>query len=185
MMNYSLFKNQSREIGLIAKTRFEGYEEDDSRFLQDMDERKWTLELGSYASKDFIFGNINIDFSADILNRHQGYELKCYYSYNFRNFFKNPAFIISPNIGVNYRSKQLNNYYYGVHSSEVIQGPPEYSAGDSIGLITGIRINYMHNENINLMDLISFEWLADEVKNSPIIDNDFGESFILGIMYKF
>jgi outer membrane scaffolding protein for murein synthesis (MipA/OmpV family) len=34
------------------------------------------------------------------------------------------------------------------------------------------------------MGMISFEWLGDEIKKSPVVDNDFGESFILGVMYK-
>ena len=185
MMNYSLFKDQSYEIGFIAKTRFEGYEENDSDFLQGMDEREWTLEIGGYGSKEFNFGKITADFSTDILNRHQGYELKSYYSYTFRNVLKTPGLMISPNVGINYRSNHLNNYYFGVRSSEVIAGRPEYNAGDSIGLLAGTRINYMFSEKISIMGMISLEWLGDEIKKSPVVDKNFESSFILGIVYNF
>ena len=185
IMNYSLFNDKSYDLGIIAKARFEGYEEDDSDFLQGMDEREWTFELGTYASKEFNFGKINADFSADILNRHQGYELKSYYSYTFRNVLKTPGLMISPNIGINYRSEHLNNYYFGVRSSEAIVGRPVYNAGDSIGLIAGASINYMFSEKTSIMGMISFEWLGDEIKKSPVVDKNFESSFILGIVYNF
>jgi outer membrane protein len=92
---------------------------------------------------------------------------------------------MSPNIGFSYRSSQLNNYYYGVRASEVILGRPEYNVGDSVGLTSGIRINYMYSDRISLMGIMSFEWLGDEIRSSPIIEEDYLETFILGIMYRF
>lgn len=185
MMSYSLFEDEGWEIDALAKIRFEGYEEDDSRFLQGMDDREWTLELGGSLSKTFTLGNITADFAADILNEHKGHELRLYYSYDFRDILKGPALTMTPNIGLSYRSRQLNDYYYGVRASEVIAGRPEYNVGDSTGLIAGLRINYMYSENLSLMGLISFEWLGDEIKNSPIVDENHIESFLLGIMYRF
>ena len=185
MMSYSLFEDDDWEIKGLAKVRFEGYEEDDSRFLQGMDDRKWTLEMGGSLSKNFLNGKITADLTADILNEHQGYELGFYYSYDFRRFLENPALTLTPNVGLGYRSSQLNDYYYGVRASEAIVSRAEYHAGDSTGLITGLRMNYFHSENLSFMALVSFEWLGNEIRNSPIVDEDHIESFLIGIMYSF
>ena len=93
--------------------------------------------------------------------------------------------MLTPNIGVNYRSRQLNDYYYGVRASEVIAGRPEYDVGDSVGLMVGAGIYYILSENMSLMGMISFEWLGDEIKNSPIVDEDYLEAFLLGMIYRF
>jgi outer membrane protein len=185
MMSYSLFSEEGWEIDALAKVRFEGYEEDDSRFLQGMDDRKWTLETGGSLSKNFLGGKIIADLTADVLNEHKGHELGCYYSYDFRDSRKNPALILTPNIGLNYRSRQLNDYYYGVRASEAIATRPEYNVGDSTGLTAALRINYMYSENISLTVMVSFEWLDNEIKNSPIVDEDHIESYLFGIIYKF
>jgi outer membrane protein len=185
MMSYSLLEDDGWEIGALAKVRFEGYEEDDSRFLRGMDDRKWTLEMGGSLSKAFAVGNITADVFADVLNEHKGYELRLYYSYDFRNVFESPALTVTPDIGLAYRSRQLNDYYYGVRASEAIAGRPEYNVGDSTGLIAGLRVNYKISDKLSLMSMISFEWLDDEVRDSPIVDEDYIESFLLGIMYRF
>ena len=59
--------------------------------------------------------------------------------------------MITPIIGVNYRSHQLNDYYYGVRASEAIAGRPKYDAGDSTGLMAGVRVNYNLSESLILM----------------------------------
>jgi outer membrane protein len=185
MMGYSLFEDDGWEIEALAKVRFEGYDEDDSRFLRGMDDRKWTLEMGGSLSKNFAIGNITADVSADVLNEHKGYELRLYYSYDFRNVLENPALTVTPDIGLAYRSSQLNDYYYGVRASEVIAGRPEYNVGDSTGLMAGLRVNYKISDKLSLMSMIAFEWLGDEIRNSPIVDENHIESFLLGIIYSF
>lgn len=185
MISYSLLEDRYWQIKALAKVRFEGYEQEDSNFLQGMDDRQWTLEMGGSLSRISTMGKITADFAADILNEHKGYELRLYYSYDFRNIFKISALTVTPNLGLAYRSRQLNDYYYGVSASEAIAGRPKYNVGDSTGLMSGLRANYKLSEKLSLMGLISFEWLGDEIRNSPIVDEDYIESFLLGITYKF
>jgi len=184
MMSYSFFKDDDWEISALAKMRFEGYEEDDSRFLRGMDDREWTLELGGACSKTFSLGKLTADITGDILDEHRGYEINLAYSHDFRGALKIHALSVTPSIGVNYRSPQLNDYYYGVRAREVLAGRPEYKVGDTIGLIAGARINYTLSKNLSLMGLISFEWLGDEITNSPIVDEHHLETFLLGIIYR-
>jgi len=61
---------------------------------------------------------------------------------------------------ITYRSRQLNDYYYGVRSSEAIPGRPEYDVGDSVGLLTALRLNYRLNELWSVMAMGSVQWLT-------------------------
>ncbi len=185
MLSYLLYKDKDWELDIDGKIRFEGYEEDDSRFLQGMDERQWTMELGCSLSKSLSKGKITSNVAADVLNEHKGYELGLSYSYDFRNVLRIPSLTMTPDIGFTYRSSNLNDYYYGVRASEVIVGRPEYNVSDSIGLTAGIRLNYMYSDRLSFLGMMSFEWLGDEIRNSPIVEEDYLETFIFGIMYRF
>jgi outer membrane protein len=184
-MSYSLFEDDSWQVSGIAKVRFEGYEEDESDFLRGMDDREWTVELGASLSKNFSFGDLTADFAADILGEHEGHETRFSYGYDFRDAFQIPSLTLSPNIGVNYRSRRLNDYYYGVRASEVTAARTQYDAGDSVGFFTGIRLGYRLSKDLSLLGLISLEWLDDEIRSSPIVDEDHIESFLLGLIYRF
>lgn len=185
IVNYSLFENDSWRASAIAKVRFEGFDQDDSRYLNGMDDREWTFELGGALSRAFDWGRLMADFSADVLGEHDGYELGLSYGYDFNRAFNLPALMITPSIGVNYRSSQLNDYYYGVRSSEAIAGRPQYDAGDSTGLTAGLRLNYRLDDRWSLMAMAFIEWLGDEITDSPIVDEDYVASFLTGIVYRF
>ena len=86
---------------------------------------------------------------------------------------------------ITYRSRQLNDYYYGVRSSEAIPGRPEYDVGDSVGLLTALRLNYRLNELWSVMAMGSVQWLGNKITDSPIVEKHYRASLLLGIMRRF
>ena len=185
MMNYSLLKEEYWEVRGLARMRFEGYEEDDSRYLRGMDDREWTLELGGSLSRILGEARITAEASADVLNEHRGHEVRLSYNYDFRGAANIRDLMVTPSIGVTYRSSDLNDYYYGVRRDEAIEGRPEYNAGDSIGLLTALRLNYRLDEQWSVMAMGAVHWLDDEITDSPIVEKDYAASVLLGIMYRF
>ena len=165
--------------------RFEGYEEDDSRYLRGMDDREWTLELGGSLSRILGEARITADVSADVLNEHKGHQVRLSYNYDLRGPANIRNLLVTPSIGITYRSNQLNDYYYGVRSSEAIPGRPEYDVGDSIGLLTALRLNYRLNERWSVMGMAAVRWLGSEITDSPIVEKDYMASMLLGIMCRF
>jgi outer membrane protein len=185
MMNYSLLKDSGWEIRGLARIRFEGYEEDDSRYLRGMDDREWTLELGGSVSRALGEGRITADATADVLNEHKGHQVRLSYNYDFRGAANIRDLLVTPTVGVTYRSRQLNDYYYGVRSDEAIAGRPEYDVGDSTGLLTALRLNYRLNELWSVMAMAAIEWLGSEITDSPIVEKDYEITLLLGAMYRF
>lgn len=84
-----------------------------------------------------------------------------------------------------YRNSQLNDYYYGVRSSEAIPGRPEYDVCDSIGLLTVLSLNYRLNKRWSVMGMAAIQWLGSEIIDSPIVEKDYMVSMLLGIMCRF
>jgi outer membrane protein len=185
MMNYSLLKEKSWEVRALARIRFEGYEEDDSRYLRGMDDRDWTLELGGSVSRILGEARITADVSADVLNEHKGHQVRLFYNYDFRGAANIRDLLVTPSFGVTYRSSQLNDYYYGVRSDEAVPGRPEYNVGDSIGLLTALRLNYRLDEQWSVMGMGAVQWLGSEITDSPIVEKDYMASLLVGILYRF
>jgi outer membrane protein len=185
MMSYSVLKDAGWVVRGLARMRFEGYEEDDSRYLRGMDDREWTLELGCSMSREFSWGELTALGTADVLNVHKGHELRLSYDYDFRGAFNLPDLSVTPGIGVTYRSSDLNDYYYGVRSDEAMAGRPEYDVGDSTGLRTALRLNYRLDEQWSVMCMVSVQWFGREITDSPIVEKDYMASALLGIMYRF
>lgn len=185
MVNYSLLKNADWEVLGISRMRFEGYEDEDSKYLRGMDDREWTLELGGSLSRVLGEARVTADITADVLNEHKGYEVTLSYNYDFRAAANIRDLLVTPSIGVTYRSRHLNDYYYGVRSSEAISGRPQYSIGDSTGLMAALRLNYRFGERWSVMSMASIEWLGSEITDSPIVEKHYVASFLLGIMRRF
>ena len=120
-----------------------------------------------------------------MLNEHIGHQVRLSYNYDFRGAANIQDLLVTPSIGVTYRSRHLNDYYYGVRSDEAIAGRPEYDVGDSIGLLTALRLNYRLNEQWSVMAMGSVQWLGSEITDSPIVEKDYMASLLLGIMCRF
>jgi len=185
MINYSLLKDSVWEARALVRMRFEGYEEDDSRYLRGMDDREWTLELGGSLSRTLGEGRVTADATADVLNEHKGHQVRLSYNYDFRGPANIRDLLVTPSVGVTYRSRQLNDYYYGVRSDEAIAGRPQYNVGDSVGLLTALRMNYRLNERWSVMAMGSVQWLGSEITDSPIVEKDYRASLLLGVMCRF
>jgi outer membrane protein len=185
MVNYSLFKNDEWEVRGVARMRFEGYEDEDSKYLRGMDDREWTMELGGSLSRVLGEARVTANITTDVLNEHKGHEVTLSYNYDFRAAANIRNLLVTPGFGVTYRSSRLNDYYYGVRSSEAIRGRPRYSVGDSTGLMASLRLNYRFSEKWSAMSMASVEWLGSEITDSPIVEKHYVASFLLGIMRRF
>jgi len=183
---YSFFGEENQwALQGLARLRAEGYEEDDSSYLNGMDDRDPTLELGLRWMQNLDFAVMTMDFTHDVLDEHRGYEFKLTLRKPFRNVFDIESLNVTPMAGVNWRSKQLNNYYYGVDSSEATLWRPAYDAGGSVGCLTGVQCDYQLTKKLSMIGLLNVEWHGSEITDSPIVDEDYSVVALIGAMYEF
>lgn len=183
---WSLFGEKDRwGVEALVRLRLEGYEDDDSRALTGMDDRDGTLELGLQYIHDFDFAVFSADFSHDVLGEHDGYEFRVLLSKGFNNALDVEGLRLTPRVGFNWRSGDLNDYYYGVRPGEALPGRPAYTADSSAGPLTALQVDYPLNDKWNLFGLVSIEWLANDITDSPIVDQDYITSALIGALYEF
>ncbi len=172
-------------LSLIGAPRFEGYDDDESIHLNGMHDRDSTYEIGLECSRTFDWGTLSGRFFADILGEHKGQEIQLTYKKNFNDVLNVKSLSLTPLVGLNWRSKQLNDYYFGVEGTETTAVRPEYHAGSTTGFLAGLRVDYPIGKRWSLFGSVNAEWLSGEITDSPIVDENCMLSVLLGAMYRF
>lgn len=184
-IRYVLFYEDGWMFSAAGSGRLEGYKNSESTRLNGMRNRHDTYELGVSLSKEFSWGKLEGLFLADILDEHRGQEFRLTCSKSFADVLNINSLKLTPSVGFNWRSHQLNDYYYGVKADETIAGRPAYQVGSATNIITGLRADYTLNDKWNLFGTVNIEWLNSEISDSPLADKDYLLSFFVGTLYTF
>jgi outer membrane protein len=183
--NFVLHYENDLLISAVAKLRSEGYDDHESSTLRGMDDRRMTLEAGLLASQKFSWGRLNAEWTSDVLNEHKGHEIRLTASHSFDNIFGVQKLSFTPSAGANWRSKQLNDYYYGVERKEATVWRPAYNVGSTVAPLASLRLDYPLSQRWDAFMIMSVEWLGSEITDSPIVNEHHLMSILIGTLYKF
>ena len=92
---------------------------------------------------------------------------------------------VSPFAAAIWQSGQLTNYYYGVRGVEATAARPAYKVDSAVLLQVGMRASYRLTDAWSLTGQVAVTRLADEISDSPIVEDDYVASGFLGIGYRF
>ncbi len=183
MGGYWLYNVDGFSVGPVLRPRFEGYEEDDSHELEGMDDRDWSIDGGLGLAWLTDVGLFGVTFVTDLLGRHKGQELDLSYTI----LFKWAGFDLVPSVGLRWKSKNLIDYYYGVEDDEVrfdeTISRGSYEGDDAIDPYLRMVVRRKLAGRWSLLGAVQYEWFDSEIKDSPIVDDGYETSFLLGVMY--
>ncbi len=178
-LGYQLKRFPQGDISLIGVPRFNGYDHDDSPFLEGMDDRKGSIDGGIRCLWEHRFLNLEVAGVSDLLNHHQGQDIKLLISRQFyRGFLK-------PRVGVNWLSEDIVDYYYGVKGEETKPGRPAYEGGSALNLIAGVQMSVPVKGSWVLVTDVQFEELGSRIEKSPLVDESGLWTAMLGLVYHF
>lgn len=188
--SYTILKNDMFRVSLLLDPKFfsGGYEADDSLALIGMDERKGAITSGGHV--DISLGPLSLGSKLvkDIIGVHGGLEAEVSLGADFPIsvlFKKVPFTMIGASFGYSYFDKSYNNYYYGVKASEATASRPLYVTTSSLAPWVSSFLRVQIAEKWTLMSIYKLEWLASEVRDSPIVDKKKKSSLIVFLNYKF
>lgn len=167
------------KLSAVLAPRFQGYEDDDSRVLSGMDDRDWSLDGGMRLEWKNNLCVLNLAGLADLLNTHQGQELRLVVSREFRGGF------LTPRLGISWQSAELVDYYYGVSGNEATAVRPVYQPDSTVNYLAGVRIAYPLGEQWALIADAGCEIYGPGITKSPIVDADEQFAYLLGAIYRF
>ncbi len=165
----------------IGQYQDDGYDEDDSDFLDGMDERKSTVAAGLEVEYETPYGEVGVELMADVGGKHKGWEM----SLEYGKSFELDRIFIQPFVEVNWQSGKMADYYFGVKDSEVRSWRPAYDVGSVVNCEVGFEVFYMLTENWMLVGRMETEFLDGDIKDSPIVSEDVLFSGSFGVVYAF
>ncbi|AJI95499.1 mltA-interacting protein [Yersinia ruckeri] len=181
---YYLWKDDSNRLSLDAyflPLNFKPGDSDDWRMKQ-LDKRRSTLMAGASYAHTADWGIIRTSISGDTLDNSNGLIADLTYLYRFQL----GDWRLTPGVGAAWNSKNQNKYYYGVTASESARSTLNtYEPSDSWSPYFELSANYQINASWNAFFMGRYIHLADEIKNSPMVDKSYTGLVWTGVTYTF
>ncbi len=183
---YRLWQEGIWTLSPEVNIRMNGYDADDSHVFGGMSDRKSGLDAGLAISAMTEIGMFRLAGMFDVTGRSKGQEVRLSYTLMFKPLDK---LSIAPSLGAAWQNTQKTDYYYGVRWSEDNTDDggdrPRYHADDETNVFVGVNAVYELAEKWNLYGMVYYEWLGDEITGSPLVDQHYNVSTVLGVAYKF
>ncbi len=180
---FRLIDSERVNLDLLVRWSFIRLDPDDSPFLSGMEARDSTAMAGFgldwNLSREF---QVSVKAAADILGRHDGVEAETIFTWRRRFGQK---FVFAPSAGVVWQNADLVDHYVGVRADEALPGRPAYAGAAAFnftGSVTGI---YFFTPKVSGIGTLSFQTLDNEIRDSPIVDDSWGYTAIVGAIYRF
>jgi outer membrane protein len=168
-------------LSAVANYRFDGYDSNDSRALEGMDDRDGSLDAGVELQYRADFGTLTFSAVTDTLDKSSGQEVSLRYGYPFSL----ARGTVSPFIESAWLSDDLVDYYYGVRPEEAREGRPAYRPDSTFNTTLGVNGTWLFDRRHLVFLNAGYQWLGSEIEDSPIMNADAGASVILGWVYTF
>ena len=144
-------------------------------------DRDYAVELGIELLTDGNWGTLQLSAFHDVSGTHEGFEVHADYSFGWRA----QRLYIEPSLGASYKSRDLNNYYWGVTPEEAGVVAFPYEAGAGVNWHARFMLGYQVSRRWSLSLVAEYERLNDEAAASPIVEDQNVLGFFAGLGYRF
>jgi outer membrane protein len=185
---YRFVDTDSLDFDVRVRFKFSGLDPDDSPFLEGMDERRETVEVGLGLDWEFaraMGGAFEVELRAfaDVLGRSEGFESSI--DLAWRKVFGPGKMILVPAVGMVYQSSDQVDYYYGVRPDEARPWRPAYEGSSVFNPRASVLFVYRFTRSWSLTTLASVDFFDDEIESSPIVDQSTETFGLVGLAYSF
>lgn len=175
-------KTQELSTGLaLGNLAFDNNDTDNARLAR-LDDRDRALDLYIQYILRTDFGQVGARLSHDAAGNADGLVADIFYRYpiNFGDLS------VIPSVGIQWDSADRVDYYYGISRSESNRSNLSYYNPDStVSAFLGLSTKFLITEHISLFGAMKVNFLGDEVKDSPMVDENTTTSATFGITYSF
>jgi len=185
---YDLAAYGNFSISALGDLRIAGYDANETGLVQGMEDRENTAELGAQVAYTLGRFEVRAKTRFDVLGKHEGYDVALESSYEVQPWLGNFTRAYG---GVAFRSEDLVNYYFGVGPDEVVvptstsAGRPAYMPGEATVPYVGVLIGQALTEKVMIGVLGHYQWLPNEISDSPIVDKNNEAALLVMLGYVF
>ncbi len=168
-------------MSITAQPRPFGYKTADSPTLAGMADRNNSWEAGLAIGGKNRLGFAELVYFQDILGNSNGYMSRL----ELGKLIPAGRWFFQPSVYLLYYSDRFNNYYYGVRDNEATATRAAYRAGGGVNLAAQTYIMYDFSKHWHFLGNIRVDYLSSQIRNSPIVADDFMISGLLSVLYSF
>lgn len=150
--------------------------------LSFLDKRKMAADVYLQFIKRYRYGTVGARAFMDVLGNADGFGIEAFY--NLPIFIN--EFTITPGAGLSYLSGDRTEYYYGISRAEALRsGLAAYHADYSITPYVSLEASLLTENGWNIFANAKYSFLSDEIKDSPMIDEEHELLLSIGAMMSF
>lgn len=158
------------------------YEDKESPYLDGMGDRKNTLMAGVNMQYKLPLGfNVHLGYAHDVLDRIGGGAARL----SVGKSFQLGIFRFSPQAGLRWFSSTISNHDFGVPVESATEFRPAYRLDDTFNVEFGLGTYVEITRKFAVILSFSVELLDDDIKNSPIVDEDYVVNGFMAVNYVF
>ena len=144
-------------------------------------DRDFAFNLGVELLWAGNWGELQTQLTHDISSTHHGAELWMEY----RRAWQWGNWSLRPSVGLSWKDQDLVDYYYGVDQDDNPGIPLFYDGETTTNYFAGVSTAYRLSSHWSVIGTFRYERLGDEIRNSPLIDEDDTTSVFAGLFYRF
>lgn len=181
---YYLWNDESDKLSITAYySPFEFKPKDsDDRQLRQLDKRKATLMAGLSYVHNTQYGFLRTSLAGDTLDNSNGISWDLAWLYRYTN----GGLTLTPGIGLEWSSENMNEYYYGVSGKESRRsGLDRYNPDSDWSPYLELTASYKLTDAWSVYGAGRYTHLSSEVKDSPMVDKSWAGALSAGVTYSF
>lgn len=182
---FDISDSQQLDFSLTATYDFGGYDKDDIRdtpILNGMDKRKGGFWAGTKAKWQNDLVNIKTEWLADVSGNSKGQRASLEFE---KTWHVGHHIMLSPRVATHWSDKKYVDYHYGVRPYEARNDRPVYTGDSAFNVEYGVRGIYMFDMKHSVFLDVSATTLANEIKDSPLVDRSTENKILFAYMYRF
>lgn len=185
LLSLDLAPSQSLSVDLVARYDGSGYDDDDigdTPILAGMRERK----SGAWAGARIEWKSRWADVSAEALGDASGNSKGKRFNLGVeRTWQLGERMTITPRVSASWQDDKYVDYYYGVRADEARAGRAAYRGESGVNAEVGLRGVYAFDRRHSILVDLEVSRLADEIKDSPLVDRSTENRVLVGYLYRF
>lgn len=174
--------SQQLNFGIVAEYDGGGYEQGDAPILNGMSERESGFWAGANVAWENELFEVSAEWLTDVSGNSDGqrFDLGLERTWEFGEHV-----MLTPHVGASWQDDKNVDYYFGVRDSEVRFDRPAYSGESAVNIEAGVRGVYQFDQHHSVLIGVEVTSLADEIKDSPLVDRSTENAVLVGYLYTF
>lgn len=166
-VSYDALQISDVEITLQAAPRFQGFDDTDSYIFENMEERKFSMDVGAGLNYERKNWKIGLSGMFDVLGRSNGYQIKG----NISKVFNTGPIFYEPKLSLSYLDDKHVDYYYGVKANETNQYTYQYTGKSSINATASFSVSTPILFGGFTMLVFDYTYYDSAITDSPLVED--------------